>query len=62
MEEYANGCAISFNPDEVISMLDSVIKETFIAGGDSGGTGSAISSIFSFGNAVQGIDLERRKK
>lgn len=61
MKEYVNGCAISFNPDEVISMLDTLIKETFIAGGDSGGTGG-LSSILSFGNSVQGIDIKRREK
>jgi hypothetical protein len=66
MTEYANGCGISYNPDDVISKLDSIVKEVFIAGGDSsGGTGGnsgLLSGFLSFGNTVAGIDLERRKK
>lgn len=65
MTEYANGCGISYNPDEIIRRLDGIVKEVFLAGGDSsGGTGGSglLSGLLSFGNKVASIDVERRKK
>ena len=51
--EFRNGCGISYNPDEIIKSVDSVIKEVFVENMATGGF---------FGSTVSEIDAKRRQK